>query len=233
MEACQELEYDVTVQEERLASLEMQIKWTRDRATTVRSLNPINDCAYVWHSGSCGTINGFRVGREASDRVNWHEVNAALGQLVLFLSLAQTPDGAVDVLPMGSWSKITKPGDRRTSYPLHADDSFSLMPKRSFNAGLTALVKFLQDLHVVINKNDPTIQLPYDLTNGKVNGTSIVYASAENAWTLVMKMLLIDVKWIAVWLAKQLRSEIIFRPPLPPSSSSSASRGGGGGGGTA
>jgi len=205
MHECQALEYELTVQSERLASLSLQTQWTRERALALRAINPINDCAYVWQSGSCGSINGFRLGREASDRVNWHEVNAAFGQLVVLLSLCRQTS-TVELLPMGSSSKITKAGDKRTSYPLYADDSFSLMPKRSFNAGLASLVRYIQDLRILISRQDPTIQLPYDVSNGKINGTNVVYATTENAWTQVMKMLLIDIKWIALFLAKASNS---------------------------
>lgn len=44
-------------------------------------MNVANDAFHIWHAGPFGTINGFRLGRLSVEQVEWHEINAALGQV--------------------------------------------------------------------------------------------------------------------------------------------------------
>lgn len=63
-----------------------QLKMTSNAIKKMEQMNTLNDCFYIWYSKMCATINGFRLGRIAKDQVTWHEINAALGQVLLFLS---------------------------------------------------------------------------------------------------------------------------------------------------
>ena len=51
----------------------------------LKRTNVYDDAFYISHDGHFGTINGFRLGRLPSQQVDWPEMNAALGQVVLFL----------------------------------------------------------------------------------------------------------------------------------------------------
>jgi len=53
----------------------------------LKQKNVFNSTFHIWHSGGhFGTINNLRLGRLASDPVEWSEVNAAWGQTALLLS---------------------------------------------------------------------------------------------------------------------------------------------------
>mmetsp|Transcript_19891 Transcript_19891/g.64422 ORF Transcript_19891/g.64422 Transcript_19891/m.64422 type:complete len:106 (-) Transcript_19891:751-1068(-) len=79
------------------------LNWTCKTIEKMSRVEALNDCFHIWHSCSCATINGFRLGRVAAGQVpggldneldfvmqvSWHEINAALGLLetVSFLML--------------------------------------------------------------------------------------------------------------------------------------------------
>jgi len=197
---------------ENILSLTKQIEWTRERTRLMRSLNVVDDSFYVWHSGRSATINGFRISRGVNERVNnWNEVNAALGQLLMLLATTPTFENqTTELLPLGSTSKIAKAPDRTQygQFPLFTDDSFSILPKRNFNTALSLLLRHIHEWHIKMSASDPSIQFPYAIENNgaKIAGLPIAYHSNDVAWTLVMKLLFINIKWIAAWLVKQQRA---------------------------
>ncbi|KAI9841084.1 MAG: autophagy protein 6 [Thelocarpon superellum] len=74
--------------------------------------NVYNDTFCIGHDGFFGTINGLRLGRLASQAIEWGEINAAWGQTLLLLAtvadkLGFTFDG-YQLKPMGSTSKIER-----------------------------------------------------------------------------------------------------------------------------
>lgn len=40
---------------------------------------------FIWIDGEYGTINGLRLGRLRQELVEWHEINAAFGQIAFLL----------------------------------------------------------------------------------------------------------------------------------------------------
>eukprot|EP01051_Picozoa_sp_SAG22_P004160 SAG22_NODE_216_length_14937_cov_51.622995_3_plen_329_part_00 len=76
----------------------------------LRNTNVYNDSFFIWHEGSFGTINKFRLGRLPNQQVDWSEINAAWGQVVLLLHTMVTQKqfsfSNHELFPMGSFSKI-------------------------------------------------------------------------------------------------------------------------------
>ncbi|CAM9228854.1 unnamed protein product, partial [Phaeothamnion confervicola] len=115
-------------------SLRTRRELSARRLERLMSMQIVNDCFHIWHSGPFGTVNGFRVGRHSIHQVDWQEVNAGLGQAAILLALVHAktgvPPSKYAVVPMGSYAKIVRPEDNRILYGLHTDDSFSLFPRR-------------------------------------------------------------------------------------------------------
>lgn len=164
------------------------LNWTCKTIEKMNRVEALNDCFHIWHSCSCATINGFRLGRVAAGQVpggldneldfvmqvSWHEINAALGEIVLLLqsiNFANTRSAwdcfifdveflfSIGLTPRGNYSKISKgigqilflglrvayaDGDPQIQYHLYTDDSFSLLPKRNFNLAMLSLVRYTQ-----------------------------------------------------------------------------------------
>ena len=102
----------------------------------------MNDTFYIWFAGPYATINTFRLGNIPQRPVDFTEINAALGQAALALYIvsnqAELDFKNYNILPMGSFPKLVKIDDKKTTYPLYIDStSFSLFPKRNFNLALS------------------------------------------------------------------------------------------------
>ncbi|KAJ1456622.1 Atg6/Beclin [Pelagophyceae sp. CCMP2097] len=200
---CQALEWQLATQREARASCAAQLAHASRRVHALGELHVLNDCFFIWHAGPFATINGFRLGRCASDQVAWHEVNAALGQVVALLDCVDFRTKGLDLLPLGSASRIVRHGDGgRAAYPLFTDDSFSILPKRGFNLGLLALLRFVAALAKHVADVDPALSLPHAIVDDKIGGTGVAYASNDDAWTLAMKCVLTNLKWVVAWMAK-------------------------------
>ena len=85
------------------------------------------------HQGPFGTINGFRLGRLPGVQVEWTEINAAWGQVVLLLSSLAKKMGLefkrYRLVPFGNHSFLESVEDKskvrysHTLYKLYADGS--------------------------------------------------------------------------------------------------------------
>mmetsp|Transcript_7224 Transcript_7224/g.21317 ORF Transcript_7224/g.21317 Transcript_7224/m.21317 type:complete len:123 (+) Transcript_7224:77-445(+) len=71
--------------EESRESVESTLKWFIGNRNRIETVNVINDCFHLWYSGQFTTMNGFRLGRHTLNKVDWNEVNAALGDVMLLL----------------------------------------------------------------------------------------------------------------------------------------------------
>jgi beclin 1 len=143
-------------------------------------------------------------------QVDWSEINAALGQAALLLTVIAEKAGLRFtkhiLLPQGSFAKLGKPDDRRTLYQLYTDGSFSLFPKRNFNHALTGFLACIQELGQKVVEQDPTLQLPYHIQDDKIHDISITVSGAdEDHWTRALKYMLTNLKWIVAWSTKHLQ----------------------------
>ena len=177
-----------------------------------KQLAPLNDIFYIWFVGPFGTINNFRLGTlPPSKPVDFAEINAALGQIVLVLDIISSKAGipfkSFSCVPLASSSKMMKVDDKRTIFPLFIDSgTFSLFPKRNFNNGLTALVTCMIEIGEFITEHDPTLALPHHMSivDSKIADFSYTYGNVDGdeVWTRAMKYLLANVKWMITWYTK-------------------------------
>ena len=154
----------------------------------------------------------------ASDsfKVPWSETNAALGQVVLLLSVLQAkPNSGIvfkthELIPMGACSKIGvrhTDGRATTEYGLfYSDESFSFFGKRNFNTALGGLFHCLKDVINVAARRDRTITPPHEviIPSGRgeitIGGLPIAFdGSNGESWSKAMKYLLTDLKWLVAF----------------------------------
>lgn len=176
----------------------------------ILQINVINDAFYIWYSGPFATINNFRLGNLPLKPIEWTEINAALGQAILAVTVIANKAGIIFkkyiLIPMGSFPKVCKIEDKRSQYSLFTDGSFSLFPKRNFNTALIGFLTCVQELGDHVTKHDPTLQLPYTIyiNDGKIHDQIITLGSDDETWTRALKFLLADIKWIIAWSTKHL-----------------------------
>uniref|UniRef100_A0A7S3H0Z9 Atg6 BARA domain-containing protein n=1 Tax=Spumella elongata TaxID=89044 RepID=A0A7S3H0Z9_9STRA len=174
-----------------------------------KQINTLNDAFYVWYTGPFATINAFKLGNLVNKPVESTEINAALGQAALVLNIITSRCGIefkqFHIVPMGSFAKILKADDRRTSYPLFIDaGSFSFFPKRNFNLALSGFMQCIHELGEYISAYDPTLSVPYkiEVSESKIADKSFVYGGDEEVWTHALKHMLANIKWIIAWYCK-------------------------------
>lgn len=177
-------------------------------------MSALNDAFFIWYLGPFGTINNFRLGNIRERPVEWTEINAALGQCVLVISIIASRAGIEFVKyglsPLGSSSKVYKCDDKRTLYPLFTDGSFSFFPKRNFNTALMGFITCLHELGEHIRMHDPTLELPnpIDVVESTISNISVLLGNDEELWTRALKFMLADIKWIIAWYTKHYNNYI-------------------------
>ena len=95
-------------------------------------LNVLNDAFYIWYSGPFGTINNFRIGNVPTKPIEWSEINAALGETALALSVivSRIPKNQFqftkfELYPMGSYSKVYKKESSTIFAPMEQQFQYS------------------------------------------------------------------------------------------------------------
>lgn len=193
---------------ETIDSCAQRRELAQSRLERLMRLHTINDAFHIWYSGPFATINGFRIGKLPEAQVGWPEINAGLGQAAIALSMVASALGIrfsrYILLPVGSFSKITRKEDGRLLYNFYSDESFSIFPRRNFNSALKAYVQCLGEAGVFVAQWDPTLQIPHpiDDNTGSVGGVSVALGSNLEDWTKAMKYMLTDLKWLLTWVAK-------------------------------
>ena len=169
-------------------------------------------------SAASGNITGSAFD---SFKVPWSETNAALGQVVLLLSVLQAkPNSGIvfkshELIPMGACSKIGvrhTDGRAPTEYGLfYSDESFSFFGKRNFNTALNGLFHCLKDVINVASRRDRTITLPHEviIPSGRgeitIGGLPITFdGNNGESWSKAMKYLLTDLKWLVAFTTKNI-----------------------------
>jgi hypothetical protein len=90
-------------------------------------VNVLNDAFYIWYSGPYATINNFRIGNLGIKVLEWLEINTALGQAALALTVVaqRLPKSKFlftkyQLYPMGSQSKVFKVTDSMMKSMYHS-----------------------------------------------------------------------------------------------------------------
>lgn len=177
---------------------------------SLRKTNVFNNFFDISNDGDFGTINGLRLGCLDNIKVTWHEINAALGHLVLLLStclnILSLDLKGYKLIPMGSTSKIEKyEADSsgkisKSIIQLYCTGEFSIggfFSHNNLDTGMVCLVDVLNQIAAYIKKLDTSCEIPYIMKDDKVAGYCIrASRSGWKNWTNGCHFLLVNVKWI-------------------------------------
>lgn len=199
-----------------LNSLEEETNRVVTNLDRYKQINAMNDAFYIWYAGPYATINSFRLGNLTNKPIEFTEINAALGQAALVVSIVALKAGVEFkhflISPMGSFPKIVRGDDKKTSYPLFIDSSsFTLFPKRNFNLALQGFMSCILELGDYIANYDPTLSLPFKISvnDSKIGDLSFTYGNDDEVWTRALKFMLADIKWIIAWYTKHCSSSTV------------------------
>lgn len=172
----------------------------------------LDDLFRISADGPIGTINALRLGRLSGVSVEWTEINAALGQVVLLLHTISHMHGlkfaSHALVPMGSFSKIYRLDDPRTAYELHGSGVAQLGrffggAGGRFDRGLSMLLTCTKELLTFASRRPRagmSAQPPYAIDDDLVGSYSVrLQFNQEDKWTRAFKCLLADLKWLVAW----------------------------------
>lgn len=199
-------------------NLHAQIAHETKLLESLQRTNVYNDTFAIGHDGNFGTINGLRLGRLAEHPVDWAEINAAWGQVVLLLVvIAEKLDYTFQeyrLLPVGSTSKIIKydtkatlaPGEKPKGTILElfssGNPTLSLgLFHGKFDDAMIAVLDCIRQLgdHVArmssADDSAQKYQIPYKIHKDKIDGMSIKVGN-DDTWTKACKFTLTCCKFL-------------------------------------
>jgi hypothetical protein len=127
--------------------------------------------------------------------VDWAETNAALGQvLLLLLTMALKSNYKFTkyiLLPAGSFSRMAKVEDSRSTYELYGSNDINLgrlFWYRRFDTALVWLLTCVQELSEWAASQDPSFKQQYPIKGDLISGVSIkLQFNADHKWTKALK----------------------------------------------
>ena len=195
---------------ERKESLETKLDRLESQEEYLRNTNVYNDSFYIWHDGNFGTINKFRLGRLPNQVVEWSEINAAWGQVVLLLHTMANEksfrfEGRCFLRPMGSFSKVEFEGQ---TFDLFGSGSWF----GSFDKGMERFLQCVRQFGEYAEREDPSLKLPYRIDDSGRIGVQGKPAkwfpikkrfNDELKWTNALKYMLTNLKWLVAWFCRR------------------------------
>uniref|UniRef100_H2YYT8 Beclin-1 n=1 Tax=Ciona savignyi TaxID=51511 RepID=H2YYT8_CIOSA len=203
--------------EEEQCSADLQMAHTEHQLNKLKKTNVFNSTFHIWHQGHFGTINGFRLGRLPGANVEWTEINAAWGQVVLLLASLAKKMGLklkrYKLVPYGNHSYIESVDDKGKELPLYGSGGLRFLWDTKFDQAMVAFLDCLQQFKEAVEGNSG-FSLPYRMEKGKIEDTGGSGASysikmqfnSEEQWTKALKFMLTNLKWGLAWVSSQFTS---------------------------
>ncbi|KAL1583814.1 hypothetical protein WHR41_07183 [Cladosporium halotolerans] len=212
---------ELTAFQEERDSLQNQLAHDTKLLESLQRTNVYNDTFCIGHDGFFGTINGLRLGRLPDHPVDWAEINAAWGQVLLLTAIVADKEKCNlrgwKLHPMGSTSKIEKieGSDQSTNgnkskgamYELYSSGdvplSFGFL-HRSFDSGMVAFLDCLRQLGEHVERmssrapGGASLAMPYAIAKDRIGDVSIKLGNfgQEEQWTKACKYTLTCCKFL-------------------------------------
>eukprot|EP00823_Brevimastigomonas_motovehiculus_P003061 TRINITY_DN1832_c0_g1_i1.p1 TRINITY_DN1832_c0_g1~~TRINITY_DN1832_c0_g1_i1.p1 ORF type:complete len:423 (+),score=54.95 TRINITY_DN1832_c0_g1_i1:116-1384(+) len=196
----QDFQLDLRHYDDDLQSVRQKTATTLEHLERLKRTNIYDDVFHIHVDGHFGTINGFRLGKLPSQQVDWPEISAALGQLVLLLQTLsrdlQVKFSRFRLVPLGSFSKIK---ENDSVYELYSSPERSLTRffwHSRFDKGMAGLLSCLSELQTHVLSFDPLTKFKYPvvLKDDTIGGVSVRLQVSSDQWTKAMKYLLTNIK---------------------------------------
>ncbi|XP_063722431.1 beclin-1-like protein [Symsagittifera roscoffensis] len=222
-----ELEQEIYELETSLRSVTEQLKFSEDHFNDLKKTNVFNLVFNIWHHDhKFGTINGFRLGKlnndtqagggASSGRVEWSEINMALGQSCLLLHCLITKlnfqPNIYTLVPCGARSYIeaVHPSGAngggavvRERFALYSEGGNKFFYDSSIDSGMKAFLNVLDQFRATLEQKNSEFRLPYPMRGeiiyekqGSENGYSVCPGkTSSEMWTKACRMMLTNLKW--------------------------------------
>lgn len=193
-------------------ALNLQYDYNIRQLEELKETNVYKDIFCISHSGQFGTINDLKFGCLPSYPVNWDEINAAWGFIVLLLdSIAKKLNfkfSEYKLNPLGSTSTIDKlEFQNNSSYPCktislelyHSDNILikRFFMQKKFDIAMTSFLQCLKQIGDHLKQTDPSFKFPYKIQKDKIGNANICISfNHDEIWTRSLKYLLTNLKYM-------------------------------------
>lgn len=199
------------------------LDYCRTELARLKTTDPWRGLFEISSHGAFGTINSLCLGRLPGVSIDWVELNAALGQVVLLISAlaisCEFKFSEHGLVPMGSYSKVYKHQETTVAYELYSSGSAPLgrlFGSGRLDRGLAILLCCVSELLALVTANPcsrtaaivaaadvPDLrdaQAPHAIEGDLVGGHSIrLQFSWEEQWTRAFRNLLENLSWVLAW----------------------------------
>jgi beclin 1 len=161
-------EYEAHMLKEAHAAQTSVAAHTSAMLTDLKATNILDHVFHIWFDGYFGTINGLRLGRLASQPVDWTELNAAWGEtLLLLVTMSRTQQCTFQgctLVPLGNTSHVIFPD--KSVCELYGSSDLSLGKffwGRRYDAAIVAVLGCVKQLadHILTKSPNQALELPY------------------------------------------------------------------------
>ncbi|EFO89168.1 hypothetical protein CRE_26891 [Caenorhabditis remanei] len=190
--------------QDELHSLESERQYAEVQHRKLIDTNVLDLCFHIWVDGIVGEINGFRLGYLKEAPVEFTEINAALGQIVLLLEILLERIGVQhhELVPvaMGSHSyiKLRRNGNDIENYALYGQGT-PLSGSSGIDAGIRRFLQLLEFLLKELKDRNKNFKPPYQihaesLVDNGVKYNAVMTLNTDVRWSRAMALMLTDMK---------------------------------------
>ncbi|CAB3406741.1 unnamed protein product [Caenorhabditis bovis] len=190
--------------EDELKKLSSEVCYAEQQQRKLADTNAIDLCFHIWLEDKIGEINGFRLGTLPDVKVDWMEINAAFGQVVLLIEVLYERLGIQhpELVPvsMGSHSviKMRKNGSDGETFPVYGHGT-PCSGSNPLDGGIKKVLKLVEYLQTELKLRNENFKMIYTMgsegfiDNG-VKYKAVMILNSEVRWTRAMAMLLMNLK---------------------------------------
>ncbi|KJH49252.1 autophagy protein Apg6 [Dictyocaulus viviparus] len=194
--------------DERTRKADAELRYAAEQHRRLANTNALDLVFHIWtdpSDGMIGEINGFRLGRLPDRLVDWPEINAAWGQLVLLLDVlmkrVNVKQDNFKLITMGSHSSIEykRSSGEEVKYALFASGSWKPFGNNNMDNGIMAYLQCYEVLRTALQKQNPRFEIPHRIIKDCILHGTMEYSvkmllNKEERWTKAMKLLLTNLR---------------------------------------
>lgn len=187
--------------------IKQQIKNTAEQLERLKYTNVMDDGFPISFDGHFGTISGFRLGKLPSQAIDWAEMSAGFGQVVLLMHTLSKQLGykftKYRLIPLGSFSRMAKVEDPGNTYELYGSQDLilgRLFWYRRFDQACSWLLHCLKELEDFVILHDIKFKPTYIIKNDQIGDLHFkLQFNDETKWTKALKYMLVNLKQLMIW----------------------------------
>ena len=98
--------------------------------------------------------------------------------------------------PIGSFSRVSAVHDDSSRYELFCSDSILNTMLLRYNTAQSLFLNALYEFSLFMESEDPTIKIPYEISDHTVGDLKILLEGNKDEWTHALKFMLLDLKYL-------------------------------------